>query len=158
MISLGILLIILFLLLKSTKVPKQVYQSKVVYADHKEKPALAFYSSKYNLTGRPDYILHTKDGIIPLEIKNTLKPKQPYYSHIMQLMSYCLLIEEVRGVTPKYGFIQYRNEKPFSVPYTIEMKDHLLAIISEMRRYLETDTCPRPIRQHQGCRVDEIKV
>ena len=92
-ISTGIVLIILFILLKLTSVPEQVYQSKSIYSDHKEKPVEALFSSKYGLAGKPDFILHTKDGLIPLEIKHANKPRQPYFSHVMQLISYCLLIE-----------------------------------------------------------------
>lgn len=93
----GIILLILFILLKSTKVPTQVYKSKSIYSDHKERPVEALFSSKYGLVGKPDFILHTKDGLLPLEIKHSNKPIQPYFSHVMQLISYCLLMEEIRG-------------------------------------------------------------
>lgn len=63
----GIILLVLFILLKSTKVPKQIYTSKAIYSDHKEKPEKALFSSKYGLVGKPDFILHTKDGLLPLE-------------------------------------------------------------------------------------------
>ena len=61
----AILLLILFILLKSTKVPMQVYKNKSIYSDNKEKPIEALFSSKYGLVGKPDFILHTKDGLLP---------------------------------------------------------------------------------------------
>ena len=64
----GIILLILFVLLKSTKVPTSVYKNKTIYSDHKEKPEKALFSSKYGLVGKPDFILHTKDGLLPLEM------------------------------------------------------------------------------------------
>ena len=79
-IGAGIILLILFILLKSTKVPTPVYKSKTIYSDHKEKPVEAMFSSKYGLVGKPDFILHTKDGLLPLEIKHSNRPNQPYFS------------------------------------------------------------------------------
>tara|TARA_Y100000034_G_C6847929_1_gene384327 strand:+ start:530 stop:1012 length:483 start_codon:yes stop_codon:yes gene_type:complete len=140
-----IILIILIILLKRTKVPKQVYKSKVIYKDHKEKPTKALYSHKYILAGKPDYILHTKDGLVPLEIKHSRRPKQPYKSHIMQLISYCLLIEETRKERPKYGFIQYKGGKAFTIQYTDELKQELLKIMDEMRNY----TPKQPIKTYK---------
>jgi len=137
-----IILIALLILLKLTKVPTQIYKNKSIYIDHKEKPIEALFSSKYGLVGKPDYILHTKDGLLPLEIKHSKKPNQPYFSHVMQLVSYCLLIEEVKGTKPKYGFIQYRNEKPFSITYSENMKKRLIKIMEEMREYINSDQCP----------------
>lgn len=149
-IGAGIILFILFVLLKLTKVPHQVYKSKTIYSDHKERPEKALFSSKYGLTGRPDFILHTKDGLLPLEIKRSKRPNQPYFSHVMQLISYCLLIEEEKGARPKYGFIQYKWGKPFSIQYTERMKSSLLKTMQEMRCYSES---PKPILKYkcEGC-------
>lgn len=141
----GILLVVLFILLKSTKVPKPVYRSKTVYSDHKEKPEKALFSSKYRLVGKPDFILHTKDGPLPLEIKHSKRPNQPYFSHVMQLISYCLLMEE-RGDRPKYGFIQYREGKAFSITYTEAMKASLLKIMGEMRSCTDK---PKVVRRNK---------
>ncbi len=145
----GMILLILFFLLKLTKVPKQIYKTKTVYSDHREKPEKALYSSKYGLVGRPDFILHTKDGLLPLEIKNSKRPNQPYFSHVMQLISYCLLIEEEKGVKPKYGFIQYRDGGAFSVSYTENMKVSLIKTINEMRNIINLNTPPEPKKTYR---------
>jgi CRISPR-associated exonuclease Cas4 len=148
-IAAGIVLIILFVLLKSTKVPLQIYKSKTVYSDHKEKPEKALFSQKYMLTGKPDFILHTKDGLLPLEIKHTNRPIQPYFSHVMQLVSYCLLIEEEKGVKVKYGFIQYKEGKAFYVPYTENMKLFLLKTMCGMREHIDSREGPKPSRKYK---------
>jgi len=145
----GIILLILFILLKSTKVPTPVYKSKTIYSDHKEKPEKALFSSKYGLVGKPDFILHTKDGLLPLEIKHSNRPNQPYFSHVMQLISYCLLIEEAKGAKPKYGFIQYKRGKPFAVPYTEGRKSFLIKTMQEMRDYIDSGESPKPIRKYR---------
>lgn len=155
-VGVGILLLVLFVLLKSTKVPKQIYKSKTVYSDHKERPEKALFSSKHGLVGKPDFILHTKDGLLPLEIKHSKRPKQPYFSHVMQLISYCLLMEEDRGVKPKYGFIQYRDGKAFSVSYTEKMKSFLLKTMEEMRSCIDSGEKPKIVRNYKcekcGCK------
>ncbi|MBI1935185.1 CRISPR-associated protein Cas4 [Candidatus Woesearchaeota archaeon] len=139
----GAILLILFLLLRLTRVPTQVYKNKSVYFDHKEKPIEALFSSKYGLVGKPDFILHTKDGLLPLEIKHSRKPHQPYPSHVMQLISYCLLIEETKGTKPRYGFLQYRNGNPFYIPYTEEKKIFLIKTMGKMRGYIDSGECPK---------------
>ena len=156
-ISSGTILLILFILLKSTKVPTPVYKSKTIYSDHKEKPEKALFSSKYGLVGKPDFILHTKDGLLPLEIKHSNRPNQPYFSHVMQLISYCLLIEEAKGAKPKYGFIQYKRGKPFAVPYTEGRKSFLIKTIQEMRDYIDLGESPKPVRNSkcEKCRHKE---
>ncbi len=145
----GIILLIFFVLLKLTKVPKQIYKTKTVYSDHREKPEKALYSSRYGLVGKPDFILHTKDGLLPLEIKHSKRPNQPYFSHVMQLISYCLLIEEEKGVKPKYGFIQYKDGGAFSISYTDNMKARLIKTIDEMRRLLNLGIAPKPTRNYK---------
>lgn len=144
-----IVLIILFFILKTTIVPPKIYNSKTIYSDRMKKPEKALFSSKYSLTGKPDFILHTKDGLLPLEIKHAKKPNKPYFSHVMQLISYCLLIEEDKGIKPKYGFIQYKEGKPFIIFYTEEMKLKLIKTMQEMRDYLASEKCPEPIRRNK---------
>lgn len=150
-VGVGMVLLVLFILLKLTKVPKQVYKSKTVYSDHKERPEKALYSSKYGLVGKPDFILHTKDGLLPLDIKYSKRPNQPYFSHVMQLISYCLLVEEERGEKPKYGFIQYKGGKAFYVPYTEKMKSFLIKTMQEMRGYIDLREGPKIVRKRR-CR------
>lgn len=150
---LGIAFIVLSFLLRSTKVPRQLYKSEAVYSDHKEKPEKALLSDEYGLIGRPDFILHTKDGLLPLEIKNSKRPSKPYFSHVMQLVSYCLLIEETRKEKPKYGFIQYQDGKAFAIPYTEGRKSFLIKLMQEIRGFIDSGKCPKPVHGNkcEGC-------
>lgn len=140
-----IILLVLFILLKSKKVPKQLYTNKSVYYGHKERLVRALFSEKYGLIGKPDFILHTKDGLLPLEIKHSKRPSQPYFSHVMQLISYCLLIEEEKGVRPKYGYLQYKGGRAFPIAYTERRKVVLIKIMDEMRGYISSGKGPNPI-------------
>lgn len=146
LIIIGIILIVLFILLKLTKVPEKLYRNKVIYSDHKERLEKPLFSLKYNLTGKPDFILHTKDGLLPLDIKNTRRPNQPYFNHVMQLISYCLLMEEERGIRPKYGILHYQGGQ-FSIQYTNKLKFQLIGILQKMRHHLNSGIHPIPIRK-----------
>lgn len=127
-----VMVVFLLILLKRSKVPVVVYKNKPIYSDHREKPVQALFSSKYGLAGKPDFILHTKDGLLPLEIKSSRRPDKLYFSHVMQVVSYCVLMEE-RGDRPKYDFLQYNEGKAFFVPYTDGLKSHVLKVMGEMR-------------------------
>ncbi len=136
--ALVLIFIISYKMLRSTKVPKSVYASTVIYNDHKERLVRPLFSPRYGLVGKPDFILHTKDGLLPLEIKSAERPKAPYFSHVMQLISYCLLMEEERGVRPKYGFLQYHGGGPFSITYTENQRSFLINTIDDMKRHVDS--------------------
>lgn len=96
-----------------------------------EKPLI---SRRYGLIGRPDYLVRTREGIIPVEAKSTRCPVngRAYDSHIMQLAAYCLLVEDVLGAEIPYGIIRYADDEVF-VDYTPELREDLLALLEEMR-------------------------
>jgi CRISPR-associated exonuclease Cas4 len=101
------------------------------YGQKLEKPLI---SKQYGLIGRPDYLVRTDDGIIPVEIKSARLPSsgQPYDSHVMQLAAYCLLVEDLLDADVSYGIIRYRDAE-ISVDYTSELRAELLDLIEEMR-------------------------
>lgn len=145
-IVIAILLILAFIIaisiiLKRIGVHPELYKSRQIYSDHTEKVVKPFFSKEHLLVGKPDSILHTKDGLVPVEVKSSKRPGQPYFSHVMQLISYCLLVE-VNREKPKRGLIQYRDGEPFVVEYTDELKDRLLEILSEMRMCIRAKKAP----------------
>jgi CRISPR-associated exonuclease Cas4 len=92
------------------------------------------YSAELQLTGHPDYLVAEPDGsLTPVEVKSSVAPAEPYTSHVMQLAAYCLLVEEVYGLRPSYGILQYRD-KAFAIEYTLEMEDQLLNLLDDMRQ------------------------
>ena len=95
-----------------------------------EKPLL---SHRYGLVGRPDYLVRTGEGVVPVEAKSTRCPANgvPYESHLMQLACYCLLVEEA-GMEVPYGVIRYRDRQ-LRVDYTDELREALLALLAEIR-------------------------
>lgn len=110
---------------------------RLVYADTGRWSAVArsYFSRHYRLTGRPDYLVDTSEGLVPVEVKRTAAPAagRAYESHVMQLAAYCLLIEEAHGHPPPYGLIHYADAT-VQIDYTPELRDALLELLGEMRQ------------------------
>ncbi|MEM3493487.1 MAG: CRISPR-associated protein Cas4 [Thermoplasmata archaeon] len=87
------------------------------------------------LSGTPDFILKTGEFLIPVEIKTGRVPQGPHFSHIMQLIAYCYIMEDVQGKAPPYGILRY-GTTDFEVEYTPELKNLLERKIEEMRKAL----------------------
>ena len=64
-------------------------------------------SQRYALVGRPDYVLDTRDGSVPVEVKPGRRAAAPYDSDVLQLAAYCLLLEDSEGRAPRYGLLRY---------------------------------------------------
>jgi CRISPR-associated exonuclease Cas4 len=108
---------------------------RVVYADTGDwrSPDEAFFSAQYALTGKPDYLVRTRAGLIPIEVKSRAAPSQPYPSHVLQLAAYCLLVEDVEGQAPRHGLIRYADAV-FEVDYSRDLRRELLGLLDDMRR------------------------
>ncbi len=136
--SLAILLILIgaFFLLQLFRQKQSfgILNEKRLYVDAKEQPGKVIYSKSIPLCGKPDYILQTKEGIIPVEVKTGKTPTRPYDNHIMQLMAYCYLVEGLYGQRPPGGYIRY-PEKEFSIAYTDEAKESVMMLVEEIEKY-----------------------
>ena len=102
--------------------------------EHGRKVERPLLSQRHGLVGRPDYLVETDDGIIPVEAKSAKMPasRRPYDSHVFQVAAYCLLVEDALGARVPYGVIRYRDGE-IQVDYTPELRDALLEVIAEMR-------------------------
>ncbi|MCB0243325.1 MAG: hypothetical protein KDI12_07945, partial [Anaerolineae bacterium] len=51
-------------------------EGKLVYADtgRWSEVAKPYFSQRYRLTGKPDYLVETDDGIVPVEVKRSPAP------------------------------------------------------------------------------------
>ena len=54
-------------------------QGRLVYADTGRWSAVArpYFSPRYRLTGKPDYLVDSDDGLVPVEVKKTTAPAAP---------------------------------------------------------------------------------
>ena len=100
-----------------------------------ETPVLK--SRKYNLAGRPDYMIKEKDMRLPVEVKTGRRPKAPFFSHVLQIGAYCLLSEETFQKSPSHGQIRYGFEnEPHNVDWEPKLKTLVLEKIDEMNDIL----------------------
>jgi CRISPR-associated exonuclease Cas4 len=103
------------------------------------------FSRRYRLTGRPDYLVRSRKGLIPVEVKSGGTPARPYEAHLLQLAAYCLLVEEQEGQAPPYGILKY-PERAFEIDYTDALRDELLDTLDAIR----TDQRARQVgRSHE---------
>jgi len=110
-------------------------EGRVVYTDtgawnRVEDP---LFSRRHLIAGKPDYLVEQNASVIPVEVKPNRSAPQPYESDILQLATYCLLVEETYGQPPEHGLIRYEDQT-FAVDYTPELRETLLATLDAMRR------------------------
>jgi CRISPR-associated exonuclease Cas4 len=125
---------------------------RVIYADTGgwERVERSLHSEHYRLAGKPDYVLRTRFGPVPVEVKPTRQADQPYESDILQLAAYCLLLEEDWQQKPAYALLRYANQT-FRIEWSTALKNELLATLEEMRelnQYPATLGCDLPEPQH----------
>jgi CRISPR-associated exonuclease Cas4 len=125
---------------------------RVIYTDTRqwgkvEKPLFDPVSS---LTGRPDYLVEQQGFSIPVEVKSTYAPSEPYPSHVYQLAAYCLLVERTTGKRPPYGILHYRN-RDFALDYTPELEADLLRTLQEIRQAERSSSVDRSHDEPARC-------
>jgi CRISPR-associated exonuclease Cas4 len=62
---------------------------------------------EWGLRGRPDYVLETSSGFVPVEVKTSRTPERPHANHRLQLACYLRLLEAKTGKPPEYGLLNY---------------------------------------------------
>jgi CRISPR-associated exonuclease Cas4 len=126
----------------------KIGEEKIEYVDDgKETPPLI--SKKYGLRGRPDYIIERDGRYIPVEVKTGNTPKHPFFSHIVQVGVYCLLVMEEYGDCP-YGVIKY-GKKEFEVKLDQRLKDTIGEIKEKLLEDLEKGTTHRNHNRKGKC-------
>ncbi len=119
--------------------------------DRARAPSAPLFAPRLGLTGRPDLLLEVRGRRIPVEVKPNRRAAVPYERDRIQVLAYCLLVEEVDGTPPPYGLLRYADAT-FQIPYTPDARRRLLALIEEMRDGLEAEDCPRSHNDPARCR------
>lgn len=113
-------------------------QGEVIYDDSGqwEKQERPLFSRRYGLVGRPDYLVRAgndgENAPIPVEVKSRRRPPEPYASHILQLATYCLLVEDVHKVRPPYGLLRYADAT-LRIPFTDQLREQVLQAADSIR-------------------------
>ena len=127
---------------------------RLIYADSTAKDwrptEQPLYSDSHRLVGKPDYLVETPQGIIPVEVKSSRAPTIPYWGRLLQLAAYCLLVEETTGCTPPHGLLKYADAL-YQVDFNQELRRELLATMSEMRQARLADNISRSHQQPGKC-------
>jgi CRISPR-associated exonuclease Cas4 len=151
-ITIAVILIVLgagaVFLLRSQAISLGSVGKDRIYQDSLSTPGEILFAKTINLSGKPDYIIHNREGIIPIEVKTGKPPEYPYENHIMQLMAYCLLVDEHYKSRPPGGIIRYQQTgREFKIAYTKDAEDavrKLVKEISEKRASGKEPTCTHP--------------
>jgi CRISPR-associated exonuclease Cas4 len=149
LVFLAILVIVLSnWLRRSTGLP----QGRVVFSDTGawRRNEQSLFSKQHRVVGKPDYLIEDHGEFVPVEVKSSPAPNQPRPGHILQLATYCLLVEETYGARPRYGIIQYAD-KQFAIDYTPELERELLRVIGVMRDDLDKQNAHRNHNDARRC-------
>jgi CRISPR-associated exonuclease Cas4 len=127
-------------------------RGQVVSADSEAwRPGSTLIAPVYGLSGKPDYTLRQGRLIIPVEVKPGRRATKPYDADILQLATYCLLVEQASNQRPPYGLLRY-HEQTFRIPYTRRLEDELLFLLAQMRCDLRASSVPRSHADPRRCR------
>jgi len=88
---------------------------------------------EWGLTGRPDYVLQTPGGQVPVEVKTGKTPERPHRSHTMQLACYLRLVEAQTGKPPPYGLLTY-PDGAFRVEWDDAQRGRLKELLGRIRQ------------------------
>jgi len=122
-------------------------------ADRRHEPHRPLVSFRHGLSGKPDYLVETAEGLVPVELKSRDSLRSgPYTSDTAQLTAYCVLVEDATGVAPPYGIIQYAN-RTWRIQYTQAARDRVLRIMEEMRPARNSHDVHRNHSQPGRCRA-----
>ena len=129
------LLLIILIILEHRRERNGFPDGKIVYEDLSGAltPRKVLFSETYDLCGKPDLILKQNGYLIPVEVKNMAQNDLYAASHRMQLLAYCLLIEETYHLAPPYGLLRYRDQM-IEIKYDRKAKKELLKTIQAIHK------------------------
>ncbi len=148
----GVLLVIISLILfiiskmikRNVKLLKKKYKiqkGKILYQDL-NKPAKPFFSKRYRVTGKPDYVVNNHNCFIPIEVKTGTHDK-PQKNHILQLAAYCQLIEENYERFVPYGILVYSDKSQYKIPFDPKIRFEFESTVKEIRQNMKTGMIAR---------------
>ena len=84
----------------------------VVYNDTHDGTEAVLVSHRHRLAGKPDHVLRTRDGLVPVERKTKdWRGARPRDGDRAQLLAYCLLVEESLGERVSHGVLTYPSKE-----------------------------------------------
>ena len=129
----------------------------VVYSDTGKEEAVLepLVSQRHGLVGKPDYLVEVtgagKRLVVPLEVKSRKRPPVTDPGHLLQLATYCLLVEDLFGQRPPHGYLRYADAT-LKIEYTDELRSAVLASAGAIRKARSADNVSRSHQDAGRCR------
>lgn len=111
-------------------------------------------SEKYHLRGVVDEVVTlADDSLAPIDYKYALYPQFVYRSHKTQLLSYCLLVEDVFQRPVHCGFIFYIRDgsRQVKIDYTARAKRKLIEDIADLLAIIQHEKIPERTKNEYEC-------
>ena len=129
---------ILFCLSARSRRRSGIPAGEVFYQDLVGQPFVAgdLRSLKLGISGKPDCLIRTSEGVVPVELKHSNKPPARggvYPNHMIQNLAYCVLVEEQLKAKVPYGLVIYGGEQVRRVELTEANREWLMRTIAEVK-------------------------
>jgi CRISPR-associated exonuclease Cas4 len=126
------------------------------YQDLTSQPfrATTLCSSQFGISGKPDCLIRTADGIVPVELKKAKRPLargEVYPNHMIQTLAYCALVEEHFKARVPYGLVVYAGQRVRRVEYTEPNRRWLIETIQPLRAVRAPDQVRRNHHRRTRC-------
>lgn len=131
-----LLIALIFLLISWRRQARSgIPAGRIIYVDTQKwgKIEQPLFDPELRLVGKPDYLVESSDGLLPVEVKSSRSVEAPYNSHVYQLAVYCRLVEAVYHQRPRYGILKYPH-KTFAIDYTKDLEHSLMDLIAKIRK------------------------
>ncbi len=135
--TLVVLALVLFLAAARSRKKTGIPAGEVFYQDLPGQPFFgeSLRSNALGISGKPDCLVRTVDGTVPVELKNSSKPPARggiYANHMIQALAYCALVEDQMSVRVPYALVIYAGQQVRRVAFTEERRQWLLQTIHEV--------------------------
>jgi CRISPR-associated exonuclease Cas4 len=152
--TLVVLALFLFLLAARSRKKTGIPAGEVFYQDLPGQPFFGkpLRSNALGISGKPDCLVRTADGTVPVELKNSSKPPargEVYPNHGIQALAYCALVEDQMKVRVPYALVIYAGQQVRKVMFTEERRQWLLEAIHEVELARARLTADRN-HEHRG--------
>jgi CRISPR-associated exonuclease Cas4 len=128
--------------------------ASIVAVDEKgewEEGPRIYRSQRLGLVGRPDFVVRTRQGLQPVEVK-TARGGRLREGDRLQMGAYLVLLEEATGERPPWGVVKYRNGR-FRVRNTPQLRKEVLATAARIREKRAGGNGGRSHRNPARCRA-----
>lgn len=109
------------------------------------------HDPEWDLHGRPDYVLETKAGFVPVEVKSSKTPAHPHANHRLQVGCYLRLLEVTAGQPPAYGLLNY-PEGVFRIAWDDALRRDVQATLGRIAQARATGKADRDHEHAARCR------